>query len=91
MSQEVGRNDPCPCGSGKKYKKCCLSKAPPKKTFTAKSLMGRIAPLQRMVVDAAAETARAAEETQKKFQEQHKQISAKETKPPEQETPPVNP
>lgn len=24
---EVGRNDPCPCGSGKKYKKCCLDKA----------------------------------------------------------------
>lgn len=23
--QEVGRNDPCPCGSGKKYKKCCLT------------------------------------------------------------------
>jgi preprotein translocase subunit SecA len=22
-SKEVGRNDPCPCGSGKKYKKCC--------------------------------------------------------------------
>ncbi len=22
--QKVGRNDPCPCGSGKKYKKCCL-------------------------------------------------------------------
>ena len=22
--QDVGRNDPCPCGSGKKYKKCCL-------------------------------------------------------------------
>ncbi len=21
---ELGRNDPCPCGSGKKYKKCCL-------------------------------------------------------------------
>ena len=21
-----GRNDPCPCGSGKKYKKCCLLK-----------------------------------------------------------------
>ena len=20
----VGRNDPCPCGSGKKFKKCCL-------------------------------------------------------------------
>ena len=22
-----GRNDPCPCGSGKKFKKCCLRKA----------------------------------------------------------------
>lgn len=22
-SEKVGRNDPCPCGSGKKYKKCC--------------------------------------------------------------------
>lgn len=24
MSPDVGRNDPCPCGSGKKFKKCCL-------------------------------------------------------------------
>jgi methionyl aminopeptidase len=24
--QRVGRNDPCPCGSGLKYKKCCLGK-----------------------------------------------------------------
>lgn len=24
---KVGRNDPCPCGSGKKYKKCCGSNA----------------------------------------------------------------
>ncbi|KAA9015526.1 SEC-C metal-binding domain-containing protein [Niallia endozanthoxylica] len=24
---EVGRNDLCPCGSGKKYKKCCMKKA----------------------------------------------------------------
>ena len=24
--KKVGRNDPCPCGSGKKYKKCCLLK-----------------------------------------------------------------
>lgn len=23
---KIGRNDPCPCGSGKKYKKCCLHK-----------------------------------------------------------------
>lgn len=25
-AEKVGRNDPCPCGSGKKYKKCCLLK-----------------------------------------------------------------
>ena len=25
ISEKVGRNDPCPCGSGKKYKKCCGS------------------------------------------------------------------
>jgi preprotein translocase subunit SecA len=24
--EKIGRNDPCPCGSGKKYKKCCLLK-----------------------------------------------------------------
>ncbi len=24
-NKNVGRNDPCPCGSGKKYKKCCLN------------------------------------------------------------------
>lgn len=23
---KIGRNDPCPCGSGKKYKQCCLAK-----------------------------------------------------------------
>lgn len=45
MTEQVGRNDPCPCGSGKKYKQCCLknqkekssaSLAPLGKTFTAK-------------------------------------------------------
>lgn len=23
VGKKVGRNDPCPCGSGKKYKQCC--------------------------------------------------------------------
>ncbi|MEO0092227.1 MAG: SEC-C metal-binding domain-containing protein [candidate division WOR-3 bacterium] len=27
MSKNPGRNDPCPCGSGKKYKKCCMIKS----------------------------------------------------------------
>jgi uncharacterized protein YecA (UPF0149 family) len=25
-SEKIGRNDPCPCGSGKKHKKCCITK-----------------------------------------------------------------
>ena len=24
IARKIGRNDPCPCNSGKKYKKCCL-------------------------------------------------------------------
>ena len=30
MSASVGRNDPCPCGSGLKYKQCCEGKALPR-------------------------------------------------------------
>lgn len=26
VEHKIGRNDPCPCGSGKKYKKCCMNK-----------------------------------------------------------------
>ncbi|MCE2482866.1 MAG: SEC-C domain-containing protein [Alphaproteobacteria bacterium] len=25
-SRKIGRNDPCPCGSGRKYKHCCLGR-----------------------------------------------------------------
>lgn len=33
MNSKVGRNDPCPCGSGKKYKQCCMiKKAEPVRT-----------------------------------------------------------
>ena len=31
MDKKVGRNDPCPCGSGKKFKKCCEEKVLRKK------------------------------------------------------------
>jgi hypothetical protein len=24
IAKKIGRNQPCPCGSGKKYKKCCM-------------------------------------------------------------------
>ncbi len=39
MPHEIGRNDPCPCGSGKKYKKCCLLKAKTAQPLT-KQLLG---------------------------------------------------
>ena len=26
LIEKLGRNDPCPCGSGKKFKKCCMPK-----------------------------------------------------------------
>lgn len=26
MTDKPGRNDPCPCGSGKKFKQCCITK-----------------------------------------------------------------
>ena len=28
VGRETGRNKPCPCGSGKKYKKCCMRHDP---------------------------------------------------------------
>src|SRR5258708_702157 len=30
---KLGRNDPCPCGSGKKYKKCCLPQEHPRRSW----------------------------------------------------------
>jgi hypothetical protein len=38
MTAKVGRNDPCPCGSGKKFKQCCFLKQRPgqPRKFSAK-------------------------------------------------------
>ena len=33
---KTGRNDPCPCGSGKKYKRCCEAEATERTTFLTK-------------------------------------------------------
>ncbi len=34
---KIGRNDLCPCGSGKKYKRCCLEAGPGRKRFFAET------------------------------------------------------
>lgn len=49
----IGRNDPCPCGSGKKFKKCCIDKqqvmaTPPS---TAPSLNGEVELLQQAAIE----------------------------------------
>ena len=33
VGKKVGRNDPCPCGSGKKFKACCMRKQSPTDPF----------------------------------------------------------
>lgn len=37
---KTGRNDPCPCGSGKKYKKCCEPKEAAARKLTAHKIEG---------------------------------------------------
>lgn len=32
MTDKIGRNDPCPCGSGRKYKNCCLTNSAQQET-----------------------------------------------------------
>lgn len=39
---KIGRNDPCPCGSGKKYKKCCLNADQSKARVTERDRLGEI-------------------------------------------------
>lgn len=39
MGANIGRNNPCPCGSGKKYKKCCIDR-PTSQFETERSLSG---------------------------------------------------
>ncbi len=43
--KKIGRNDPCPCGNGRKYKKCCLLAHPTRPQFTAQE---RASPLHRL-------------------------------------------
>jgi hypothetical protein len=36
MKDRVGRNDSCPCGSGKKYKRCCLGATARERPLTSR-------------------------------------------------------
>lgn len=39
--EKVGRNDPCPCGSGKKFKKCCEAKVSKRSIGNAQVITGK--------------------------------------------------
>ncbi|MGC9395897.1 MAG: YecA family protein [Anaerolineae bacterium] len=61
MTESIGRNDPCPCGSGKKYKHCCLRKAAGRRTVQHPARRGRhlseaddLQPLTQLIEEIAA-------------------------------------
>ena len=59
----IGRNDPCPCGSGKKYKRCCLGKdAPAPGAWTTEERDSALASLMRFAQRAELDRDRAAAE-----------------------------
>ncbi|MEI8122637.1 MAG: SEC-C metal-binding domain-containing protein [bacterium] len=53
MSSETGRNDPCPCGSGRKYKKCCLLKEEATRPLTKQLLREASAKAASLLMDFA--------------------------------------
>lgn len=60
---KVNRNDPCPCGSGKKYKQCCMNKDQEPRRVRA-ALAGKLA-----VEDTSEEMVEALATYEKKFEE----------------------
>jgi tetratricopeptide (TPR) repeat protein len=52
---QLGRNDPCPCGSGKKYKRCCLEKDEAAASVKAEAAREAARARARAVFDALAD------------------------------------
>jgi hypothetical protein len=77
---KVGRNDPCPCGSGKKFKKCCEEKQKSKK-FSAQLLSNGL-PFQPETTDAA-------KVSSSFFKRAITQVNPKPIEPPEEMKSPV--
>ena len=88
MNQKVGRNDPCPCGSGKKYKSCCQSKETSRTTLaslknrkiTAKWLNAPQGPdlIERMFGDAIASTGKTFSASEKAGKEKNEEFETSE-------------
>ncbi len=61
MTESIGRNDPCPCGSGKKYKHCCMRKAAERRVVRHPARQGKrqrqaddLQPITQMIEEIAA-------------------------------------
>jgi len=76
---KVGRNDPCPCGSGKKFKKCCEEKTSTKK-FEAKILSS-----------SQGNTSPGAEKVRSLFSRKVEVVSPPKHTPPPEDAPTDNP
>ena len=61
---KTGRNDPCPCGSGKKYKHCCLEQDQAAERLTLRAHQAKQAALQQDHQQELQETLAAFEESQ---------------------------
>jgi len=79
---KIGRNAPCPCGSGKKYKHCCGGSAHAKKTNTARDFdvftlsrrlayIGKVGKKRKDFCKAYLKTKKAQFDKIRSFQEQH--------------------
>ncbi len=49
-ADKVGRNDPCPCGSGRKYKQCCANKAEGRSRLGMYALIAALIAIAAVVV-----------------------------------------
>jgi len=65
MSERPGRNEPCHCGSGSKYKKCCLEKDEAARVATAATQAAAAAAAAPAAVQGDAREARAKQQAPK--------------------------
>lgn len=87
MSKQAGRNDPCPCGSGKKYKSCCWGKNIPQSDLSRKPLFARA-----VTSNATSKRTFSAKVIQGKTKDMLEDVFAKEiTAAAEHESPPAPP
>jgi len=85
MNKKIGRNDPCPCGSGKKFKKCCENKMIGKKYLahkveTVDQTSTKISSLSSVIPASISDPMERLAEKQKKLDVEKKEITLEQEK-----------